>query len=197
MREDSFQATPKNTRPVISSTKGYWMEILPLQPRHRPFWTKKLNSGRSSNQLKVLPQDKHFERPLSPCAPCRRTITFRKLPTIVPSAKKNRRIIVVMALFRLARRRTIRVLIPLLLYHAKTAPTYAGAVFEVTVLIIHVVGPWVSCISATELCSAAPSSRVCVRIGGIKGSLSHCLLHGRPQMILSWASERVPRELVS
>jgi len=95
------------------------------------------------------------------------------------------------------RRRTIRVLIPLLLYHAKTAPTYAGAVFEVTVLIIHVVGPWVSCISATELCSAAPSSRVCVRIGGIKGSLSHCLLHGRPQMILSWASERVPRELVS
>jgi hypothetical protein len=75
-----------NTTPAMNSTSGYCHDILLLQDLHAPLCAKKLNSGTSSNQPRVLPQDIHFDLPPMPIPELNLSATtFKKLPTMVPN----------------------------------------------------------------------------------------------------------------
>ena len=85
----NFKNNPKKTIPVINSTVKYCLEILLLQPKHFPPRNRKLKSGTSSYQCKYLPQEKHFDLPVTKDSPVLylKATTFKKLPIIVPNIK--------------------------------------------------------------------------------------------------------------
>src|SRR3989338_7213997 len=77
--------------PAMNSTSGYCQEILLLHFLQAPFRKAKLNIGTNSFQVRLVPHDRHFERPLSVMPVLKRNATtLRKLPTIAP--KTNERI---------------------------------------------------------------------------------------------------------
>jgi len=60
-----------------------------LQDKHFPLRNKKLKTGTSSYQFKLLPQEKHLDLPVTIDKPVLylKTTTFKKLPIIVPNIK--------------------------------------------------------------------------------------------------------------
>ena len=71
--------------PAMNSTSGYCQEILLLHLRHEPLKNKKLKIGTSSFQVRLLPQDMHFDLPPRPTPVLKRSdTTFKKLPTTAP-----------------------------------------------------------------------------------------------------------------
>jgi hypothetical protein len=81
-----------NMSAVTASTIGYCQEIFELHPLHLPRNKRKLIIGTSSYHCKVLPQEKHLERPVTIERPVlyRNATTFKKLPTILPKIKRQR-----------------------------------------------------------------------------------------------------------
>ncbi len=82
--------TSTNTAPATNSTAGYCQEILLLHFLHAPLCAKKLNSGTSSFQVRVVPQDIHFDLPPIPVPVLNLSeTTFKKLPMTVPNMNER------------------------------------------------------------------------------------------------------------
>src|ERR1700722_1829654 len=78
---------------VINSTNTYCLEIFDPQYRHFPPSSKKLIIGMRSCQKSVWLQEKHFDLPEANDLPVpkRKITTFKKLPIIAPSTKREKR----------------------------------------------------------------------------------------------------------
>jgi hypothetical protein len=87
--------TSEKTIPVTNSTKGYCKDILLPHSEHLPFKKRKLSMGKSSYHFNSLPQEKHFDLPLTKESPVLylRTTTFKKLPIIAPNIKNIKKLI--------------------------------------------------------------------------------------------------------
>jgi len=82
--------TRTNNAPAMNSTAGYCQDILLLHFLHAPLCAKKLNSGTSSFQVRVVPQDIHFDLPPMPVPVLNLSeTTFKKLPMIVPNMNER------------------------------------------------------------------------------------------------------------